>query len=83
MDVSEQQLVTIKGIGLGKARQITAMLKLAKALTIPAHDPFIIRSPKDVFDLLEPDFRYQTKEHFTYDKLLFQSLFSLLLKIHI
>lgn len=65
MDASEQQLVSIKGIGFGKARQITAMLKLAKTLTIPSHDPHIIRSPKDVFDLLEPDFRYQTKEHFT------------------
>lgn len=65
MDVSEPQLMTIKGIGLGKARQISALLKLAKALTIPAHDQFTIRTPKDVFDLLEPEFRYQTKEHFT------------------
>lgn len=65
MDASEQQLVTIKGIGLVKAKQITAMLKLAKALTIPANDPCIIQSPKDVFNLLEPEFRYQTKEHFT------------------
>lgn len=65
MEASEQQLVTIKGIGLVKAKQITAMLKLAKALTIPANDPRIIQSPKDVFNLLEPEFRYQTKEHFT------------------
>lgn len=65
MDVSEQQLVTIKGIGMGKARQIIVLLKLAKALTIPPHDQYTVRSPKDVFDLLEPDFRYETKEHFT------------------
>lgn len=64
MDVSEQQLMTIKGIGIGKARQITSLLKLAKALTIPVHNQFTIRTPKDVFDLLEPEVRYQTKEHF-------------------
>ncbi|WP_319800749.1 hypothetical protein [Brevibacillus borstelensis] len=63
MDVSEQQLITIKGIGMGKARQILALLKLAKALTAPSFDQYTIRSPKDVYDLLEPDFRYQTKEH--------------------
>lgn len=65
MDVSEQQLITIKGIGMGKARQITALLKLAKALTTPSFDQYTIRNPKDVYDLLAPDFRYQTKEHFT------------------
>lgn len=64
MDVSEQQLMSIKGIGVGKTRQIIAMLKLAKALTIPSYDQFTIRTPKDVFDFLEPELRYQTKEHF-------------------
>jgi DNA repair protein RadC len=33
MDVSEQ-LMSIKGIGMGKARQLTAMLKLARTLTM-------------------------------------------------
>ncbi|WP_240421400.1 JAB domain-containing protein [Paenibacillus periandrae] len=65
MDVSEQQLIRIKGIGVSKARQITAMLKLATKLTIPTQDNPIIRSPKDAFELLEPDFRYLNKEHFT------------------
>ncbi|OPH60300.1 hypothetical protein BC351_17535 [Paenibacillus ferrarius] len=65
MNVSEQQLIAIKGIGLCKARQLTAMLKLAKALTIPAQDQYTIHSPKDVFDLLEPEFRHLNKEHFT------------------
>lgn len=65
MDVSEQQLLSIKGIGIGKARQLTAMLKLAKTLTIPTYEKTTIRSPKDAFDLLEPDFRFSTKEHFT------------------
>lgn len=64
MDVTEQQLVAIKGIGKGQARQITAMLKLAKVLTFPNQDQPIIRSPKDVFTLLESELRYEQKEHF-------------------
>lgn len=64
MDVSEQQLMSIKGIGIGKARQLTAMLKLAKALTTPTYEQTVIRTPKDAFNLLEPDFRFSTKEHF-------------------
>lgn len=65
MDASEQQIITIKGIGMGKARQITALLKLAKALAIPTEtDNLPIRTPKDVFQLLEPEFRHLTKEHF-------------------
>ncbi|NOU99789.1 RadC family protein [Paenibacillus planticolens] len=65
MDVSEQQLLSIKGIGESKMRQITSLLKLATTLTIPTQDNPIIRSPKDAFELLEPDFRYLNKEHFT------------------
>ncbi|KOR90567.1 RadC family protein [Paenibacillus solani] len=64
LDVSEQQLTTIKGIGISKARQITAMLKLAKALTIPTDEPYIIRSPKDVYSLLSQELCHLTKEHF-------------------
>ncbi|MEK5181135.1 DNA repair protein RadC [Paenibacillus odorifer] len=82
MDVSEQQLVSIKGIGKGKARQITAMLKLAKVLTLPNQNQHIIRSPKDIFHLLEPDLRYEQKEHFfclflnTKNRLIFKEVIS-------
>ncbi|OAX49897.1 RadC family protein [Paenibacillus sp. AD87] len=64
MDVSEHQLVNIRGIGLNKARQLNAILKLAKMLTIPVCEQVSIRSPKDIFQLLEPDFKFLTKEHF-------------------
>jgi DNA repair protein RadC len=64
MDVSEQELTKIKGIGTGKARQITAMLKLARAISTPTQTPYIIRSPKDVYDLLAPELRHLQKEHF-------------------
>lgn len=83
MDVSEQQLVSIKGIGRGKARQITAMLKLAKVLALPDQNQHIIRSPKDVFHLLESDLRYQQKEHFiclflnTKNRLIFKDVISI------
>ncbi|ULO08978.1 DNA repair protein RadC [Paenibacillus sp. 19GGS1-52] len=83
MDVSEQQLVSIKGIGKGKARQITAMLKLAKVLALPAQDEPVIRSPKDVFNLLESDLRYEQKEHFiclflnTKNRLIFKEVISI------
>ena len=64
LDVSEQQLITIKGIGSSKARQITAMLQLAKSLPVPSQTNYTIRTPKDVFDLLAPELRYLNKEHF-------------------
>lgn len=65
MDVSEQQLIGITGIGESTARQITALLKLAARLTIPTQDKPIICNPKNTFELLEPDFRQLNKEHFT------------------
>mgnify|MGYP001283810810 CR=1 FL=1 len=64
LEASEQQLTMIKGIGIGKARQITALLQLAKALTIPSHDQIAIHRPKDVYDLLAPDLRHSPIEHF-------------------
>lgn len=66
MNVSEQELVTIKGIGFSKARQLNAILKLARMLTLPVSEQKSIRSPKDIFKLLEPEFKFLTKEHFVY-----------------
>lgn len=83
MDVTEQQLMSIKGIGMGKARQLTALLKLAKNLTIPTYEQTTIRSPKDAFDLLEPELRYATKEHFiclflnTKNRVIFKEIISI------
>ncbi|OME02018.1 hypothetical protein BSK54_12490 [Paenibacillus odorifer] len=83
MDISEQQLVSIKGIGKSKARQITAMLKLARALTYPDHSTTAIRSPKDVYNLLEPELRFEKKEHFiclflnTKNRLIFKEVISI------
>ncbi|NTZ20977.1 DNA repair protein RadC [Paenibacillus sp. JMULE4] len=83
IDVTEQELVRIRGIGMGKARQITAMLKLARALCAPVKERYTIRSPRDVFELLEPELRYQQKEHFiclflnTKNHLIFKEIISI------
>lgn len=63
MDATEQELVQIKGVGKGKARQIVAMLKLAGAMISPK-ETTVIRTPNDVFNLVGPDMRYLQKEHF-------------------
>lgn len=63
VEATEQELVRVKGIGLGKARQLTALLKLAKVLATPVYNRDTVSSPKDVFELLEPDFRHLQKEH--------------------
>ena len=64
VDVSEQQLTSIKGIGKGKARQILALLKLTKILANPNEKPVIIRSPHDVFNALHSELIFEQKEHF-------------------
>lgn len=80
---SEQQLLSIKGIGKGRARQIIAMLKLAKMLTHPEPIHDAIKSPQDVYNLLEPELRFEQKEHFiclflnTKNRLIFKEIISI------
>lgn len=65
MNVTEQELTAIKGIGRVKARQIMAALQLARRLNAPVYShPHVIRSPKDAADLLIPEMRYLQQEHF-------------------
>jgi len=64
MTVTEQELMQIKGIGKVRAKQILAALELAKKLNAPAEAPYIIRSPRDVAQLLIPEMRYLQVEHF-------------------
>ncbi|MHA7963712.1 RadC family protein [Paenibacillus sp. CAU 1782] len=64
LEVTEQQLISIKGIGRAKARQITALLHLAKIITIPNLNGSTIRTPNDVYTLLSPELIHLTKEHF-------------------
>lgn len=65
MNVSEFELLSIKGVGKVKARQITAALQLARRLNRPVSTaPQIIRRPQDAADLLMPEMRYLQQEHF-------------------
>ena len=62
---SIEGLSSIKGLGTVKATQIQAMVELGKRLAISAGDTRqTIRSPQDAADLLMPELRFETKEHF-------------------
>lgn len=64
LDVTEQELISIKGIGRVKARQITSALKLVRFTAIPNDQPTVIRSPQDVWQLLAQELSHLHKEHF-------------------
>ncbi|MED1872053.1 RadC family protein [Brevibacillus borstelensis] len=59
-----EELVSIKGIGTAKARQIISALKLAHMLCVPSRSPYTIRKPEDVYKLLASELGYLQKEHF-------------------
>lgn len=64
VDVTEQELLAIEGIGKVKARQIVATLKLSQIISAPTPSIRTIRSPMDVYKLLEPEFRHLKQEQF-------------------
>lgn len=63
-DVTEHELLTIKGIGKSKARQIVSALQLARILNAPGQQAYTISSPKDAADLMKPELAYLQREHF-------------------
>jgi DNA repair protein RadC len=65
VDASIDQLTQIRGIGTAKALQIQAGIELGRRIaksTLP--ETMVIRSPRDVADLMTEDLRYLQKEHF-------------------
>lgn len=64
VDATEQELLNIKDIGVSKAKQIIAAVQLVQEFDAPSPKPIIIRSPSDVFSLMEFDLRYASKELF-------------------
>jgi DNA repair protein RadC len=65
VDMSMDQLMTIKGIGPAKALQIQASIELGRRLARTSMtDTITIRSPQDVSTYLMEDLRYLQKEHF-------------------
>ncbi len=63
LDITEEELLNIKGIGKVKSQQIIAGLKLARMNTCTIEERFTIRSPKDAYEYLK-DMQYLTQEHF-------------------
>ncbi|WP_246608352.1 RadC family protein [Paenibacillus agaridevorans] len=64
IDVTEQELLSIEGVGKARARQIVATLKLSRFISAPLPSIDTIRSPEDVYRLLEPEFRHLKQEQF-------------------
>lgn len=63
LEVTEEELLSIKGIGKVKAQQIIAALKLARMNPSPIEERYTIRSPQDAYNYLK-DMQYLTQEHF-------------------
>lgn len=65
LDVSLEELMSIKGIGMAKAIQLLAAVELGRrvAKTTP-EERWTIRSPEDVAELMMEELRYLTQEHF-------------------
>ena len=61
-DISLQELQKIKGIGRVKSIQIKAICELAKRMERPLNLNITIKEPKDVFNLLINELRYERKE---------------------
>lgn len=64
IDVTEQELLEIEGIGKARARQIIATFKLSHIISTPVPSVTMIRSPMDVYKLVEPEFRHLKQEQF-------------------
>lgn len=63
LEVTEEELLSIKGIGKVKAKQIISALALARLNPSCAADRFTIRSPEDGYDCLK-DMQYLQREEF-------------------
>lgn len=65
MNASEKEIRSIKGIGIVKAKQLRAILEFARKVYAPdVSKRIIVRTPKDVFDLVRADMQFLQVEHF-------------------
>lgn len=65
MNADESELYNIKGIGMVKAKQLKAILEFVRKAHAPdMNKRIIIRSPKDVYDLVRGDMEFLQVEHF-------------------
>ena len=62
-DISLEEFKQIKGIGKVKAIQLKAICELTKRIARPINNQKkVIKSPKDVADILIPELRYEKRE---------------------
>ncbi len=65
MDLSFEEMVQVKGVGLAKAVQIKAAFELGRRLaTTPREDQGRITNPRLAAELFMEDLRYKKKEYF-------------------
>ena len=65
MNASQDEICLIKGIGVVKAKQLKAILEFVRKVHAPdMNKRVIIRSPKDVYDLVRGDMEFLQVEHF-------------------
>ena len=65
MSASEKEISSVKGIGVVKAKQRGAILEFARKVYSPDKNKrIIVRSPKDVYDLVRADMEFLQVEHF-------------------
>lgn len=66
MSASEDEIIgSIRGIGVVKAKQLKAILEFVKKVHTPAvNKRVMIRSPKDVFEIVRADMEFLEVEHF-------------------
>ena len=65
MSASEDEICSIKGIGVIKAKQLRSILEFVRKVNSPnVNKRVVIRSPKDVFDLVRADMEFLQVEHF-------------------
>lgn len=62
-EISLEEFMQIKGIGKVKALQLKAICELTKRISRPINDKkSIIKTPKDVANLLMPELKYEKRE---------------------
>ena len=65
MNASEDEICLIRGIGVVKAKQLKAILEFVRKVNAPDENKrIIIKSSKDVFDLVRADMEFLQVEHF-------------------
>lgn len=65
MNADEKEISSIKGIGIVKAKQLSAILEFARKVYTPDKNKrIIVRSPRDVFDFVRADMQFLQVEHF-------------------